>query len=157
MSITKQIADHLLHVHFGGNWTVTHLEEVLADVSWDEAVAEVDSFNTLVTLVYHISYYIEEQIKVLKTGVLEGSDALSFKHPEIKSPQDWENLKEEVWQRARLWSELVGQLSDDKLQEDFVDPKYGSYHRNLMGLIEHFHYHLGQIVIIKKLLRARES
>ena len=30
--------------------------------------------------------------------------------------------------------------------------KYGNYFRNLTGIIEHLHYHLGQIVLIKKLI-----
>ena len=34
----------------------------------------------------------------------------------------------------------------------FVKPEYGNYYRNLHGLIEHTHYHLGQVALIKKLL-----
>jgi len=30
--------------------------------------------------------------------------------------------------------------------------KYGNYFRNIVGVIEHIHYHLGQIVLIKKIL-----
>ncbi|MGN6163930.1 MAG: hypothetical protein ACTHOF_05245 [Flavisolibacter sp.] len=43
-------------------------------------------------------------------------------------------------------------MADSKLDEIFVDEKYGTYYRNLQGIIEHTHYHLGQIVLIKKLL-----
>jgi hypothetical protein len=35
--------------------------------------------------------------------------------------------------------------------------KYGNYYRNLHGIIEHTHYHLGQIVLIKKLLKRRRK
>jgi hypothetical protein len=31
-----------------------------------------------------------------------------------------------------------------------VEEKYGSVLRNIMGVIEHTHYHLGQIVLLKK-------
>jgi hypothetical protein len=37
---------------------------------------------------------------------------------------------------------------------DFDDGKYGTVLRNILGLIEHTHYHLGQIVILKKDLNA---
>lgn len=48
-------------------------------------------------------------------------------------------------------------LDEAKLFEDFADPKYGNYYRNLHGIIEHTHYHLGQIVLIKKLLKDGEN
>ena len=48
---------------------------------------------------------------------------------------------------------LIKQLPDEKLQEDFVDKKYGSYYRNIHGIIEHTHYHLGQIGMLKKIIQ----
>ena len=46
----------------------------------------------------------------------------------------------------------IEKLGDNKLAEVFAQDKYGTYFRNLMGVIEHAHYHLGQIVIIKKMI-----
>ncbi|MDQ1090003.1 hypothetical protein QE390_004607 [Siphonobacter sp. SORGH_AS 1065] len=44
-------------------------------------------------------------------------------------------------------------MPEEAWQKTFVDEKYGTYYRNLHGMIEHTHYHLGQIVLIKKILR----
>jgi len=41
------------------------------------------------------------------------------------------------------------------LTDDFTDEKYGTYQRNLIGILEHSYYHLGQIVLIKKLLKTQ--
>jgi hypothetical protein len=38
------------------------------------------------------------------------------------------------------------------LEATFSQKKYGTYYRNLMGVIEHSHYHLGQISLIRKML-----
>jgi hypothetical protein len=46
----------------------------------------------------------------------------------------------------------IEKLDEGILSQTFLDPKYGSWHRNLLGLIEHTHYHLGQIVLIRKIL-----
>ncbi len=52
----------------------------------------------------------------------------------------------------------IEQLPESKLWETFSDEKYGNYYRNIHGIIEHSHYHLGQIVLIKKiLLQANEN
>lgn len=52
-------------------------------------------------------------------------------------------------------SKMVNNLlaPEEKLKEAFVEEKYGTYQRNLEGMIEHSYYHLGQIVLIKELLK----
>ena len=47
------------------------------------------------------------------------------------------------------------QLSEIQLWENMSDEKYGNYYRNVHGIIEHSHYHLGQILLVKKLLLNR--
>ena len=54
-----------------------------------------------------------------------------------------------------LFVEKVKTLEDEILHQTFVDEKYGNYYRNLVGIIEHGYYHLGQIVILKKILVAK--
>jgi hypothetical protein len=43
-------------------------------------------------------------------------------------------------------------MPNDKLDSVFVYEKYGSYRRNIDAIIEHAYYHLGQIVLIKKMI-----
>jgi hypothetical protein len=43
-------------------------------------------------------------------------------------------------------------MNDNKLTESFVEEKYGTYYRNIDAMIEHSYYHLGQIVLLKKIL-----
>jgi hypothetical protein len=43
-------------------------------------------------------------------------------------------------------------MSQNQLDEVFVDKKYGTYLRNIEAVIEHSYYHLGQIVLIKKMI-----
>ena len=44
-------------------------------------------------------------------------------------------------------------MPDEQLWKEFAEKKYGNYYRNLQGIIEHFHYHLGQIAFIKKIVK----
>lgn len=43
-------------------------------------------------------------------------------------------------------------MEETKLNAYFVEEKYGSYYRNIDAMIEHSYYHLGQIVLINKIL-----
>ncbi len=152
MSLTVQIAKHFRENFFGGNWTSSNLKEHLADVTWEQATTKVYSFNTIATLVFHINYYVRAVLKVLQGESLNASDKYSFDHPPILSKKDWEKLLDKTWSDAENFAGLIEQLPESKLWDDFSDNKYGNYYRNLQGIIEHTHYHLGQIVLIKKIL-----
>ena len=154
MSLTKQIAKHFREVYFGGNWTWSNLKDNLADVTWQQATTQVYSFNTIATLVYHINYYVDAALKVFRGEPFTASDKFSFSTPPILSQEDWENLLSKTWTDAEDLAVLIEQLPDNKLQEIFVAEKYGIYYRNLHGIIEHTHYHLGQIVLLKKIVQA---
>jgi hypothetical protein len=52
---------------------------------------------------------------------------------------------------------MIEQLPETKLWEDFWGEKYGNFYRNFHGIIEHGHYHLGQIVLIKKIIQQAKT
>lgn len=152
MNLTNQIANHFRQVHFGGNWTSVNLQATLADVDWQKATTQIESFNSIASLLFHINYYVSEVLKVLKGAPLLAHDQLSFDCPPIHSAEDWNALQDKAWADAAAFASLLEQLPDSILTENFTDEKYGNYYRNFHGIIEHTHYHLGQIVIIKKML-----
>ena len=152
MNLAAQLARHLREVHFGGNWTSVNLKEQLADVSWQQAITKMDSLNTIAALVYHANYYVDALLKLLQQQTLMASDKYSFNHPPITSAEDWQGLLDKTWADAENFAVLIEQMPEDKLWEDLWENKYGDYYRNIQGIIEHTHYHLGQIVLIKKML-----
>jgi len=151
MNTTKLIAKHYKEIIFGGNWTYSNLKEHLEDVTWEQATKRVESFNTIAALTYHINYYVIGAIDVLQGKPLLIKDKYSFDHPSIKSETDWNKIKDSLFNDANKFTNLVEKLPDSKLPEIFENKKWGNYYRNLHGIIEHAHYHLGQIVLVKKL------
>lgn len=152
MNLPQLLAKHLRTMHFGGNWTASNLKENLEDVTWQEATTKVYDFNTIATLTYHINYFVSATLEVLEGKPLNAHDKYSFSHPPINSQEDWEQLLNKVWNDANRFADLVENLPEAQLWKDFTDAKYGTYYNNIQGVIEHTHYHLGQIVLIKKLL-----
>jgi len=157
MNLTAQIAKQFRDVHFGGNWTAVNLEQTLSGLNWQQAATRFYSFNTIASLVYHMNYYVEAVSKVLAGKPLKASDKHSFSHPPILTQEDWENLLAKTWRDAEQFAVLVENLPEAKLWETFSEDKYGSYYRNIQGVMEHAHYHLGQIVLIKKLIFQEEE
>jgi len=55
---------------------------------------------------------------------------------------------------AENMAKLVEQLPEVTLWDNIDDEKYGNFYRNIHGIIEHTHYHLGQIALIKMIIIA---
>ncbi|MBL0050122.1 MAG: DUF1572 family protein [Bacteroidetes bacterium] len=157
MKLTQQIAKHFRDLMFGGNWTFSNVKDNLSDVTWQQATTKVYDFNTIATLVFHMSYFVTAALQVLQGKPLDAHDKFSFDHPPINSKEDWEQFLNKVWLDAENFANAIEQLPDNVLSENFADEKYGNVYRNIHGIIEHSHYHLGQIVIIKKLLLRVQS
>jgi hypothetical protein len=155
MQVTAQLAKHFREVCFGGNWTWSNLKDNLAGLDWQQATTKIDSLNTILALTYHINYFVRAATDVLQGKPLTAHDKYSFDHPPIHSQEDWEAFVASVYEDGETFAVLIEQLPDSKLSEIFVEEKYGTYFRNIQGIIEHTHYHLGQIAIIKKLVAAQ--
>ena len=156
MNTPKQIAKHFREVHFGGNWTFVNLKDTLSDVTWLEATTKYQDFNTIATLLFHINYYVNPVAKVLQGEPLNASDKFSFDCPRITSQVEWENLVQKALDEAERFALEIEKFDESKLFQVFSEEKYGNYFRNLFGIIEHTHYHLGQIALIKKMIRQKE-
>lgn len=154
MSLPKQIADHFRQVHFGGNWTSINLKNTVADITWEQANTKLNGFNTITALVYHMNYYVSAVLKVLNGQPLDAHDKYSFDHPPVTSAADWQQLVDKTLNDAETFAKHIEQLPETKLWEYLADEKYGNYYRNIHGIIEHTHYHLGQVVLLKKMLSS---
>ena len=154
MKLSEQIATQFRSLYFGGNWTAVNVKETVTDLNWQEANKKIHKLNTITALVYHTNYYVSAVLKVLEGEALHASDRYSFDHPPVQSQHEWEDLISKTLNEAERFASLVEAFPESKFWEDLADPKYGSYYRNIHGIIEHTHYHLGQIVLIKKILRS---
>lgn len=156
MPLSQLLAKHLRDVHFGGNWTSVNLKEQLSDLSWQQVNIKIDGLNSIAALVFHMNYYVRVVTKVLMGGPLDAKDALSFDLPPINCEADWKLLQDKIWADAERFATIIEHIPESQLWEDFTDPKYGTYYRNLQGITEHLHYHLGQVVVIRKLILFRK-
>ncbi|HUQ67107.1 MAG TPA: hypothetical protein VM101_13180, partial [Flavitalea sp.] len=151
-NVSQVLAQHLRGVYNGGNWTAVNLKDTLEGISWQQATANMYHLNTIAALVYHINYYVDAILKVLQGSTLDASDKFSFDLKPVTSEEDWQKLISYVFLQADALATQIEKLEEQKLFAVFADEKYGSYYRNISGLIEHTHYHLGQITLIKKIL-----
>ncbi len=156
MSRNRTIAKRLEEVLLNGHWIAnTNYKEQLLSVNWNEATQRVNDLNTISALTFHVNYYLDGLLKAFETGKLEISDKYSFDAPPIHSEADWNKLVDELLLNSGRFVEKVKNMDDAIFDQPFIDEKYGSYQKNIEAVIEHSYYHLGQITLIKKLIRQK--
>ena len=147
----KILAKHIRDLYDGGNWTSVCMSATLRDISIGLALARQGEAHTIAELLFHINYYVATVLGVLQGGPLEAHDRFSFDLEVPADESEWRAQVEEALQRGRDLADAVEAMDTVQLESDFADPQYGTWHRNILGLIEHTHYHLGQIALLKRL------
>lgn len=153
MNNQLKLANRFREVILNGTWIAnTNFKNELSKINWKIAIKKRENLNSIAALAQHIHYYIKGIKNVFLGGRLEISDKYSFDFPEIQSEEEWLNFLAEFWKDSEELALLIETMEETKLNVYFVDEKYGSYYRNIDAMIEHSYYHLGQIVLINKIL-----
>lgn len=156
MTNSQILAGRFREVILNGTWIAnTNFKHQLTGTDWQMVTTKVGTLNTIAILAQHIHYYIGGIKNVFTGGTLDIRDQFSFDFPPIESQQQWETFLEKFWHDAEAFAVLVEQMPEENLLQPFVDEKYGSFLRNIDAMIEHSYYHLGQIVLIKKMLAEK--
>jgi hypothetical protein len=156
MILQQQIAQQFREIYFGKDWTLSDMQEHLTGVTWQQATTRIPAFNTIAILVCHMHYYVVKLLNVLDGGRLEEQDEDSFMHPPINNQQDWDNILNKTWADAELLAKRIEQMPEEQLWQNVAE-KDCNYYRYIHGIIQHNHYHLGQIVLLKKMIQAQKG
>lgn len=153
MESSKELAQRCRALFLNGTWIAnTNYQDLLHDINWKQANQKISTLNTIGALTFHVNYYAAGILNVFEGGSLDIKDKFSFDAPEITSEEDWTRLKTELLKNVENLANHIENMEDTQLKSTFVDQKYGSYKRNIEGLIEHSYYHFGQLSLIKKLV-----
>jgi len=156
MKTTELIAQHILEVHEGNNWTDSAIADVLNDVTLNEAIQMTSaSPNTIASLLHHITYWNRLLIQRINGTHIEVPESNGYDVPQLKSEQEWQALKADNINSAHELAAAIRAFDENKLSLPIL-PGYATAYRNFQGTSEHIHYHLGQMVILKQLIHAEK-
>lgn len=150
----QRLANQFNAAYFGKNWTAANFKTTLNQVTLAQATQKIGNLNTILVLTYHIHYYVKGTTNVFKGSTLDIRDKYSFNHPNLNTETEWQTFLNTIWEEAKQFENHVKNLDDTILDTIFVEEKYGTYYRNITGIIEHTYYHVGQIALLKKLINV---
>lgn len=153
MKITEFIAQHIVEAFEGGNWTEVSLSDVLVDVDYREATTVTKaSYNTIAALLHHLTFY-NDVVSMRLMGIDPVIDEINgFNVPSIKSEEEWMQLKDAAYASVHNLADKIRKFPEERLTEQTV-PGLSTYYKTLHGIAEHAHYHIGQMFLIKRLVK----
>ena len=158
MSRSEIMAKRLGEVLLNGRWIAnTNIKAQIEAITWHQAIEKIGTLNTIAALTFHVNYYLGGLIAVFEGGPLEIRDKYSFDLKPIKSEADWRQLVDDFIANASIFIAHIEKMPDSKFDEAFINEQYGTYQRNIEGVVEHAYYHLGQMSLLKKMILAKEK
>ncbi|SJZ87172.1 DinB family protein [Sediminibacterium ginsengisoli] len=138
-----------------GTWTEVNVAGVLADVSYNEAaVVTVATPNSIASIVRHLLFWNRVMIQRIEGVQPEIPAANGFDVPPVQSDADWKALIKNMLASAAELALAIKNTDDTKLEMPII-AGFTTTYKNLQGTVEHIHYHLGEIMILKKLIRNK--
>ena len=156
MNILNAITQNLTATFEGNNWTDVDIASAINDITFDEAITQTNaSPNTIASLTHHLFFWNGIIMKRLKGNNPSGPEN-GYNISHIKTENDWNDLKEKTHQSFIDLANAIKNFAEEKLNETYAEGK-SSYYKNITGIIEHAYYHLGQITILKRIVKRLDN
>ena len=150
MDISK--VNKLIKDHYNGNpWIDTTIAATLKQLTAKQAAVKIGELNSIWQIVNHMIMW--------RTALIARVMDKPISHPDNNYIEEIKDTSAAAWKQTikkfeRSQKDIVTFLrkSDDELLEK-VSPSSGySYFELVMSIVIHDSYHLGQIVLIKKMM-----
>ena len=136
----------------GNNWTGINAVQALQDIASEMAIKRINNNHLNVAeLTAHLTCWNKVITKRLDAENYQPAAEEDFPVINELSEAEWSAMKEEFIQSFRLLTDKLETKEDTMLYVPVFEGATSGY-RNLHGQISHLHYHLGQIVLLKKIL-----
>ena len=153
MENNRELAKRFSDVILNNSWVANNsYKNQLIDLPLEVILFKYQSLHSIAALTQHVHYYIAGILNVFNGGNLDIKDIYSFDFPPIHTIEQWHTFLAVFWTDAASFTQKLEEMDENTLNSIFVKKEYGTYHFNINTLIEHSYYHLGQIVLIKKLI-----
>jgi len=153
MNIAQHASQHYYEAFYGDNWSEIDYKEVLDGLSFTEAVSITPaSANSIAAIIYHVTFYSKTILQRLQGNNPKINEANGFDMPEIKIESGWQTLKQLFFEAANDLTAAIKNIPEEKWDKPIFE-YHDTFYKTVAGATEHAYYHLGQILILKKVLR----
>ncbi len=135
-------------------WYGSSIMQILSTIDSETATTKHGDTHSIIELVFHMASWRKFVIQKLK-----GDEAFDItEETNFPKPTKWSDAIEQLYQSQRELIEATKQFPADRLNELVPSNtmKY-TYYTLLHGIVQHDVYHIGQIVLLRKLAARQIS
>ena len=150
MTEIERIEDQLRRAFEGEAWHGPSLQELLADVTADQAAARpLAQAHSIWEIVLHLAAWDGVVRRRLEGESIDNPDEGDW--PPVKERREgaWRNTLELMKNNHTELCLTISRLPSSRLDEPLAGSKWTAY-ITLHGSIQHYLYHAGQIALLKK-------
>jgi uncharacterized damage-inducible protein DinB len=150
MTQAEILSDELRRSLRGMAWHGPALQEILADVSAEEAMQRpLPKAHNIWEIVLHITSWSNIGLRRINGGQVEPFDGEDWPEVHGFTPENWDSARAALTESYERLSEVVLGLSDHELTA--LAPKSERTVAGMInGVVQHAAYHGGQIALLKK-------
>ena len=153
MTEIERIQDQLQRAHHGGAWHGPALNELLADLTPEQAAAHpLPNAHSIWELVNHIVTWETVVLRRISGEAVDSreiTDEFNFPSADEASAAAWRDAQQRLDESAAALHAKLAELSDNQLNDN-VPNRQRTIYFELHGAIQHALYHAGQIALLKK-------
>lgn len=156
VSETQRIAEQLRLALQGDSWAGVCVKAVLDGISAEQAAARpLAQAHTIWELALHIEVYLTAALEPVAGKPLPHiyKTAEDWRTPPDTSPPAWQQTVAQLLRSGNVLADAIERLDPARLTHTVPNRDYDLYYL-LHGVVQHTLYHLGQIVMVKKVLEA---
>ncbi|MBK9329214.1 MAG: DinB family protein [Sphingobacteriales bacterium] len=151
-SIIQSIMTLLSETATGNNWTGINTETALRGITAEQAVRRLNANHlNIAELAAHLTCWNKVIARRLNGENYQPGKEEDFPVINLLLETEWEALKTAFMESFVILETTLNSKEDNILNNPIFEGGTSAY-RNLHGQISHLHYHMGQIVLLKKLL-----
>ncbi len=153
MKSTEILAKELQALQQGKSWLGYNALEILDGIDYQKAqFAAFPGGNSIWQIVNHISHWREVVIEQLEKGEWLGKEVTGMDAPDKPTEAGWSQTLERFQQAFEKLRETMLSIPEEKLVQKIGKVKPGQL---MFGIIQHDAFHLGQIMLLKRMLEER--
>ena len=154
MTEIERIVDQYRRAWDGDAWHGPSLWPSLQDVTAKEAYARpIAGLHTIAEIVQHLIYWRWAMVERVAGALVSPAHDEQWPAPADASESAWKEALALLETRQDAMMQALGKLRDEQLTQPIAGRDYDLYVQ-LHGCVQHDIYHIGQIMLLKRALRA---
>jgi uncharacterized damage-inducible protein DinB len=152
MNEQKRIANLFKQLFNGHPWIDVNIVESLSTITAKQAASRpLQECNTIWEIVNHMVAWRKNVLCRMNDEVIETPSHNYFEPVTDQSEEAWAQTKIDLENSQSEWAQYLEQL--DTKEFDKIYPITGlTYYEHILGIVQHDAYHLGQIVMLRKVV-----